>query len=409
MNMSKTKFHTLTGFIFLLGSLTLPDTTQAQIASWSFGGNANSSAGPGITATSTLGAGVTQQAFGTHYGSSGCSGRIIKNWNGSTTSISSAVSGNKYIEFAISPTGQDLHINSFQFSMSGGFTTNGTGSGAAMALRVSKNNFSSYTWFRNPTCNGAEYLQYVNPSNNGGCVTYSFSSSNTGSCSNPWPFVVNAGETIRFRIYIASTYTADTWRVSFRDISINGVTSLPVELTTFGAACEKGIGTRLQWTTASERNSDKFIVEKSRDLENWLPVSEHAAAGNSTQEIGYEAIDPAPFGGISYYRLIQKDLDGASRTYDPVSVSCEENGDMIQVYPNPAEGAFTAEISSSRSVSGAEVFLADATGKIIDVRSINLLEGVNQVLFDTDHLAKGAYIVHVASESNFKPVKLIVR
>lgn len=70
---------------------------------------------------------------------------------------------------------------------------------------------------------------------------------------------------------------------------------LPVELTDFTATCNDNM-VDLKWTTASEQNSDKFIIEKTRDLENWVRVDSLDAAGSSSTEIKYQYNDVNVYG-----------------------------------------------------------------------------------------------------------------
>lgn len=409
MKMHIYKFFQTIHCYLLAGSMLCSGAAYAQLASWALGSNANVTAGTGITAAMNLGSGVTDAGYATHYGASGCTGRVIRNWTSSTTSISAAMSGAKYVEFTITPTGQNLLVSSFQFSMSAGFTTNGTGAGS-MAVRFSKDNFATNTWLKHPSACSSELIYSANSSNNGSCANYTFNSSSSGSCTaNPWPISVTAGQTLSFRIYIGTTQSATMWRTALRSVTINGVTSLPVTLTNFAASCAEESAVDLLWSTSSEKNSARFIVEKSRDLEQWAYVSEAEAAGNANYDIDYAVSDPYPFGGVSYYRLVQEDMNGERTIYGPVSVSCKHLENAINVFPNPSSGNFTAEILSKHGHGNATIALADLSGKIISRRSANLVEGVNQVMFDTESLAQGTYIVYVSSEADFQPVKLVIR
>jgi hypothetical protein len=47
----------------------------------------------------------------------------------------------------------------------------------------------------------------------------------------------------------------------------------------------------LQWTTASEQNSDSFFIEKSTDGSNFIIIGSVAAAGNSTEVRKYSFTD----------------------------------------------------------------------------------------------------------------------
>ena len=189
----------------------------------------------------------------------------------------------------------------------------------------------------------------------------------------------------------------------------NGTSPLPVELTDFSASCNMPGEVNLRWATASEQNSQQFKVERSRDLAHWTFVGTQPAAGNSSSLLQYNTTDAHAAEGISYYRLIQTDNDGISRTYGPVSISCTERSNSLTVYPNPAASAFTVAINSTENIAQAAVQLIDLAGKLISERKIDLFSGSNQLLFDENNLQSGSYLVRVVSEHNqFVPVRLVV-
>ena len=76
----------------------------------------------------------------------------------------------------------------------------------------------------------------------------------------------------------------------------------------------------MEWSTASEYNSDYFSVERSIDGQTWKQVQEVQAAGNSTSRIDYDWLDQDPIHGLSYYRLKQIDYDGTEELFDAVFV-----------------------------------------------------------------------------------------
>ncbi len=187
-----------------------------------------------------------------------------------------------------------------------------------------------------------------------------------------------------------------------------GSSPLPVELTNFSATCNEQYKVDVNWSTASETNSQKFVVQRSRDLESWTYVSDRNASGNSNYKIDYFTEDESPLGGISYYRLVQVDNDGVERIYGPISVNCADAENSMIVFPNPTKGTFTVEVASSENISNAQIQLTDLTGKVITTRSVNIQEGNNQLLFEGIDLQLGTYIVRVVSKSEFKPVRVVV-
>jgi len=92
---------------------------------------------------------------------------------------------------------------------------------------------------------------------------------------------------------------------------------LPVELTLFTATPTNN-GILLRWTTMSESNSDYFILERSKDLYTFTEVARMKSSVYSNAKIDYEFLDRVPYDGVSYYRLVQVDLNGARKIYDPI-------------------------------------------------------------------------------------------
>ncbi|TVR80751.1 MAG: hypothetical protein EA412_04450, partial [Chitinophagaceae bacterium] len=88
------------------------------------------------------------------------------------------------------------------------------------------------------------------------------------------------------------------------------ITPLPVELIAFDAVKE-GTAVSVYWATATEIDSDHFIVERSANAEDYKAIEIVEAAGNSVEEIFYQVKDEDPYHGVNYYRLKQVDFDGS--------------------------------------------------------------------------------------------------
>lgn len=84
---------------------------------------------------------------------------------------------------------------------------------------------------------------------------------------------------------------------------------LPIELISFDAKLvEEKVKT--YWSTASEKDNDYFIVERTTDLKEYNFIAKVMSAGNSSTLQYYEAYDYAPLNGLQYYRLKTYGLDG---------------------------------------------------------------------------------------------------
>ncbi|MBD2767495.1 T9SS type A sorting domain-containing protein [Hymenobacter sp. BT664] len=125
----------------------------------------------------------------------------------------------------------------------------------------------------------------------------------------------------------------------------SAIVPLPVELTTFSGRWANGAA-ELSWSTASEKNSRHFIVERSTGNDAvFRAVGQVAAAGSSSSPLSYRLRDAeAGAQGVAmlYYRLRQVDTDDAQAFSRVVSVAVGKQlvaVPQLEVYPNPAPEA----------------------------------------------------------------------
>jgi len=223
--------------------------------------------------------------------------------------------------------------------------------------------------------------------------------------NNPSTGFVSTSE--NFRTTVSEAFYSQYHIPGFSELWLQGETfsPLPVELTSFKAEC--GNIVKIQWSTASESNSDYFEIEKSRDGYSWMNVGTLEAAGSSSQSIDYSLIDEQLFGGVSYYRLKQYDVNGDSEEYGPLSVVCDGEKDFVSVYPNPSNDVFTVEINSSKDICDLQINLLDYTGRIVKQRPVQVSSGTNQFQFNISHFANGVYLLQFDGMDKIAPVKII--
>ena len=131
------------------------------------------------------------------------------------------------------------------------------------------------------------------------------------------------GETIYIRFWEYGGGTVGTFKMF-----VSTPQALPVVLTQFEASPYPQWNV-IKWTTASEQNSDYFSLESSVDGEMWREIAKRPSAGNSTEEIKYSWIDYTQK-ELTYYRLIQYDIDGKYETYGPIVVSKTINKTIVK-------------------------------------------------------------------------------
>jgi hypothetical protein len=143
----------------------------------------------------------------------------------------------------------------------------------------------------------------------------------------------NGGTTGNSSAGTVVTSAAVTSFSPFTLASTTGANPLPVTLERFWAV-DNGSTVALNWTTVSEANSDKFTLQRSSNGFDFETIYTVKAAGNSLERLQYTHTDDGPFGGLSYYRLIQTDYDGQSQSWI-ASVRREGEDLPFNVSPNP--------------------------------------------------------------------------
>jgi hypothetical protein len=171
-------------------------------------------------------------------------------------------------------------------------------------------------------------------------------------------------------------------------VKVDRLCSLPVELISFTAS-GKGSKNYLQWTTASEYNSDYFAIERSSDGLYFHVIGAVKAMGNSSDLVSYYFTDERPATGINYYRLMQYDINGDKYASD-VRVVNTAKGENIKVYPNPTGNQFNVMVPAS--LIGSVLTVTDVLG-----REIYKAHMSNADFSLGSDWAKGPYVLHWVS------------
>ncbi len=175
---------------------------------------------------------------------------------------------------------------------------------------------------------------------------------------------------------------------------------LPVTWLAFNAnRYGQGASVSVTWSTASEKNSKVFYVQRSLNGTTFETIGQVLAAGNSSRILNYQYTDEdAPLGNI-YYRLLQEDYDGSSM-YSSVVYINGLGSLNLSLVPNPGNGSFRIVGLSGDvqlniavySITGQSVFSTIATpGELIDL----------------GNLAKGFYVVRVLSGNVEQSIRFI--
>ncbi|MBK9276006.1 MAG: hypothetical protein IPM49_15900 [Flavobacteriales bacterium] len=125
-------------------------------------------------------------------------------------------------------------------------------------------------------------------------------------------------------------------------------TVLPVEL--IGPEADvQADGVHLSWATQSESGSSHFVVERSTDDVDYIPIGERPAAGHSLERIEYGFLDGSPEHGLNYYRLRLLYSDGTAALSSTVAAVVGGDRPYLVVQPNPATDRIIVQLPRSAS------------------------------------------------------------
>lgn len=163
---------------------------------------------------------------------------------------------------------------------------------------------------------------------------------------------------------------------------------LPVELVGF-SGIPLADGNLVEWSTASERNSAYFIIERISDTGDAIPLGEVTAAGSSQSLLNYSFMDDQSPEALSYYRLRMVDLDGSWNHSNTIAVLRKEQGPLL--WPNPVQE--TLQWITQQEYH--RVVILDATGRSVSDRKAASAQGSS---LDITHLAAGSYTLILLDE-----------
>ncbi|MDD4149628.1 MAG: GEVED domain-containing protein [Bacteroidales bacterium] len=201
--------------------------------------------------------------------------------------------------------------------------------------------------------------------------------------------------------------------------SKTGDNPLPVSLLGFDAELQnKTVETK--WSTASEYNTDYFIVQKSKDLQGFMDVGIVKAAGFSNELQSYKLIDDAPWDNISYYRLKIVDFDNTFEYSKIVAVNAPKDDmqklteaqantfELISLYPNPVIDEFYVLVDATENTS-LTLSITDISGKLIYQNQVAIKKGENKISLNASNFVEGFYILTLHNEKNRESRKFVKR
>lgn len=150
--------------------------------------------------------------------------------------------------------------------------------------------------------------------------------------------------------------------------------------------------THLEWIVAQEFHNDRFEIERASNGSDFSLCLVVRSRGDNLSAQTYEAVDPFPYPGSTWYRLRQVDLDG-NFTYSTIIVVKQDGGGADwRAYPNPALDETVTNIMLTAATT-LLVDLYDVEGRVLMTQEVKGVAGTNRVVWDLHSLASGIYLL----------------
>jgi hypothetical protein len=180
------------------------------------------------------------------------------------------------------------------------------------------------------------------------------------------------------------------------NISPMGPLPLPIELLDFKGKYVNQQSV-LSWITASEKDNDYFILERSEDGKNFNEIGKVDGAGNSNTFLNYQFIDTKAISQIAYYRLKQVDFDGRSTTSQIIALRSNQTQPAeIKAYPNPSDGNF---LITNIPFDEGDDFLCQVynlQGELVR-KDLHISDASGNLLLQLNELKSGVYWVRLTN------------
>lgn len=192
----------------------------------------------------------------------------------------------------------------------------------------------------------------------------------------------------------------------------SGVPYLPVEWLEVAAEWTINNNAAVTWSTATEKNNDRFEVERMNEFGDFEYIGKVEAAGNSSSTEDYSFVDfDAAYTTTRkvVYRIKQVDYDDKS-DYSPIVYLVKSQDESYETldakaYPNPMNEVLNIKIET---VGEYALQLTDMSGNVI-LQKEGLHTEVSHpiTLSEINTLSRGMYVLRITCDNREKVVKLI--
>jgi Secretion system C-terminal sorting domain len=187
-----------------------------------------------------------------------------------------------------------------------------------------------------------------------------------------------------------------------------GSIALPVSFSDIRGAITGSTNT-IYWTTATEYNNQKFVIERSTDGSNFINIGDvatRAVNGNSSTALSYNFVDAVPYMGKAFYRLQMVETSGRTN-YSQIITLRRGQGkiEIVDVRPNPTTGMLYFNVLGTSN--RINIIVRDLSGK--QVLSKSFIQNGNFSI-DINTVSSGMYILEaIDTKTNDKALFKIMK
>lgn len=176
----------------------------------------------------------------------------------------------------------------------------------------------------------------------------------------------------------------------FTFTSIQAAVTYASPLTVDGEEFE--IGNLLEWSTATEMDSEFFFIEKSLDGTTFETIGKVEAAGLSDDEVEYRYMDIQVTDKKVFYRLRQTDVDGTQSTSETATVVKKLTNQFMIIDFSDITVNELFEVTIDAMTEGEmEYTLSSYKGEVIFNSKQPVINGINEFQINMKDEKEGKY------------------
>ncbi len=164
-------------------------------------------------------------------------------------------------------------------------------------------------------------------------------------------------------------------------------------------------GNQLNWSTAMEFENSEFLVMRSQDGIEFELLSRVEGAGYSNSVSDYHYFDENAPGGLSYYKILSRSLDGLIQESNLVSLSRATSSEFA-VFPIPVENDLMVNYNSVADQI-VHISIKDLTGRIVQDKEISVNIGNSISRLHVSQLPPGIYLISLNDGVAMQSLKFV--